>query len=151
MRFADSVRAGLIILLSSVSFAAVADVVVSDAYVRAPVPGRAMSAAFMTLTNNGSEEKVLVSANAPWADSIEIHTHMNDNGVMRMRQLQSLTIPAGESVTLQPGGLHLMLFGLQLPLGESLPLTLCFEGDECIDVQASLRSMHSMNGMHGMH
>ncbi len=151
MRFADSVRAGLLFLFSSVSLAAMADVIVSDAYVREPIPGRAMSAAFMTLTNNGSDDKVLVSASAPWAGSIEIHTHIHDNGVMRMRQLQELTIPAGESVTLQPGGLHLILFNLQSPLAQSLPLTLCFVGDDCIDTQASLRSMHNMKGMHGMH
>lgn len=114
---------------------------IRDAYVREPIPGRYMSAAFMTLNNTTAQNKTLISASADWAGLIEIHTHLHDNGVMRMRQLESLTIPAGERVSLQPGGLHLMLFKLQLPLSEPLPLTLCFDDGECQTVSAELRSL----------
>ncbi|MCD8523694.1 MAG: copper chaperone PCu(A)C [Saccharospirillaceae bacterium] len=114
---------------------------IHDAYVREPIPGRYMSAAFMTLSNTTAQNKTLISASADWAGLIEIHTHLHDNGVMRMRQLESLTIPAGERVSLQPGGLHLMLFKLQLPLSEPLPLTLCFDDGECQTVSAELRSL----------
>lgn len=114
---------------------------VSGAYVREPIPGRYMSAAFMTLNNTADTDKTLVSVSADWAGIIEIHTHLHDNGVMRMRQLESLTIPAGETVSLQPGGLHLMLFKLQLPLAEPLPLTLCFDDGQCQTVSAELRSL----------
>jgi len=69
------------------------------------------------------------------------HTHIHDNGVMRMRQLPALDIPAGDTVTLQPGGLHLMLFGLQPPLPAVLPLNLCFSDGQCVAAQAELRSM----------
>ncbi len=110
----------------------------SDVRVREPIPGRMMSAAYLTLTNHSSEDQTLVSASAPWAGLIEIHTHLHEDGVMRMRQLPSLTIPAGESVTLQPGGLHLMLFKLKLPLPDTLTLTLCFENDLCQDTEAKL-------------
>src|SRR5690606_30715071 len=95
---------------------------VNGAWVREPIPGRAMSAAFMQLSNPGSADKVLVSAKAEWAGNIEIHTHINDQGVMRMRQIESFTVPAGGNVILQPGGLHLMLFNLQLPLNAPLAL-----------------------------
>lgn len=114
---------------------------IRGAYVREPVPGRQMSAAFMTLSNTTAQDKILTRVSADWAENIEIHTHQHDNGVMRMRQLASLTIPAGESVSLQPGGLHLMLFKLQLPLAEPLPLTLCFDDGECQTVSAEIRSL----------
>lgn len=114
---------------------------VSGAWVREPIPGRAMSAAFMQLSNPGSADKVLVSARAEWAGNIEIHTHINDNGVMRMRQIDSITVPASGSVSLQPGGLHLMLFNLQLPLSAPLALELCFADGECQAVEADIRGM----------
>lgn len=111
-----------------------------DARVREPVPGRMMSAAFLTISNTANHARKLVSVSADWAGLIEIHTHLHENGVMKMRQLQSLDIPGGESVVLQPGGLHLMLFKLQLPLAETLPMELCFSNGECIDTMATLYS-----------
>lgn len=114
---------------------------VTEAYVRAPIPGRSMSAAFMTLSNTTEKERVLVSASAEWTKSIEIHTHKHENGVMRMRQIMSLPIPAGEEVHLQPGGLHLMLFGLAPNLPVQPALSLCFQNGDCQVVTAELRDM----------
>ncbi len=114
---------------------------VSGAYVREPIPGRYMSVAFMTLSNTTDQDKTLTSISADWGGIIEIHTHLHDDGVMRMRQLESLTVPAGETISLQPGGLHLMLFKLQLPLTAPLPLSLCFDDGECQTVSAELRSL----------
>ena len=111
---------------------------ISDARVREPVPGRYMSAGFLSVTNNSDQPRSLLSASAPWAGLIEIHTHLHENGMMKMRQLESLEIPAGETVTFEPGALHLMLFRLDIPLAESLPLTLCFDHDECVDTEARL-------------
>lgn len=128
-----------------------APLTVTDAWVREPIPGRMMSAAFMQLQNDGSAEKVLVSARADWAGLIEIHTHMNDNGVMRMRQLESLPVPAGQRLALQPGGYHLMLFRLQLPLQAPLALELCFADGECQTVTAEIRGIdgHGKDNHHG--
>jgi len=114
---------------------------VSGAYVRAPIPGRSMSAAFMTLTNHTANDQVMISARAAWASSIEIHTHTHDNGVMRMRQIPELSIPAGEQVVLKPGGLHLMLFGLSGELPEKPALTVCFKSGECQSVMTELKDM----------
>ncbi|MAD46136.1 MAG: hypothetical protein CMI02_15620 [Oceanospirillaceae bacterium] len=116
-----------------------ADILIDDPYVREPVPGRNMSAAFMSVRNTAAEDAVLVSASAPWAGKIEIHTHRHEDGVMKMRQIESLTIPAGGQVLLKPMGLHLMLFRLQQPLADSLPLTLCFASGACVDTVAELR------------
>jgi len=115
---------------------------VTDVRVKEPIPGRYMSAGFLTLSNSSDQDIAMISASAPWAGLIEIHTHLHENGMMKMRQLDKLVIPAGETVSLQPGGLHLMLFRLQLPLAESLPMTLCFDNDECISAQARLFSPH---------
>ncbi len=137
-------------LLTLMAIPAFADPLdVTDPWVREPIPGRMMSAAFMQLSNTGTTDKVLVSARADWAGSIEIHTHLNDNGVMRMRQIESLTIPAGGTVSLQPGGLHLMLFRLQLPLSDPLMLELCFADGKCQTVAAEIRGMEGAgNGGH---
>ena len=131
----------LLLGLAASGLATAQGLAASDAYVREPIPGRYMSAAFMTLSNATNQDKILTSVSADWAGIIEIHTHLHDNGVMRMRQLESLTIPAGESVSLQPGGLHLMLFKLKLPLADTLPMTLCFSDGECLTVSAELRSL----------
>ena len=129
------------VLLTVASLSATAEsVLVNDPYVREPVPGRSMSAAFMTLTNTSDELQRLVSVSAPWASSIEIHTHLHEDGVMKMRQIESLEVPAGESVTLEPGGLHLMLFGLKTPLKSELPMIFCFDNSECVAHTARLFS-----------
>lgn len=113
---------------------------ITDARVREAIPGRMMSAAFLTITNTAKHSRKLVSVTADWAGLIEIHTHLHEDGVMKMRQLERLEIPAGESVVLQPGGLHLMLFKLQLPLADVLPMELCFSNGECIETNATLFS-----------
>jgi copper(I)-binding protein len=60
---------------------------------------------------------------------MDLHTHVRDGDVMRMREVPAIDIPAGQTVTLRPGGLHLMFMGLTRPLveGESFPVTLTFE------------------------
>ena len=139
MKFLRAVFA--ITLMLSPVFAVADSLEIEDAYVREPIPGRYMSAAFLKIENESEKNRTLVSANADWAGLIEIHTHIHDNGVMRMRQLQELEIPAGEIVKLQPGGLHLMLFKLKLPLAKELALNLCFKNGECETVTAKLRSI----------
>ncbi|MDP2505015.1 MULTISPECIES: copper chaperone PCu(A)C [unclassified Oceanobacter] len=131
--------------MESVEHSAGGKLDISHATVRAPIPGRTMSAAFMTLTNKSAKPDRLVSAKSSWTDHIEIHTHIHEDGVMKMRQINGLDIPAGRVVTLKPGGLHLMLFGLKQPLpaaiGGSLPLTLCFEHTGCQNISAKLVDM----------
>ena len=113
---------------------------ISNARVREPIPGRMMRAAFLTLKNTAKHTRKLVSVSAEWAGLSEIHTHLHEDGVMKMRQINSLEIPGRESVVLEPGGLHLMLFKLQLPLEDTLPMELCFSNGECIETTATLFS-----------
>jgi periplasmic copper chaperone A len=86
-------------------------------------------AGFLTITNHGSAADRLVGASSPAARVTEIHTHMREGDILRMRPVEAVEIPAGQAVTLQPGGFHLMLIGLKAPLiqGQTVPVTLRFE------------------------
>ena len=96
-------------------------------------------AAYMTLTNIGKQADRLVSASTEAAGITELHTHLNENGVMKMRQVNDIRVEAGSTVKLQPGGLHVMLIKLKQPLkeGDSVPLTLRFEkaGEVKVDIK----------------
>jgi copper(I)-binding protein len=98
-------------------------------------------AGYLTLRNTGAEDR-LVSASTPAAARVELHTHLRDGEVMRMRPVQAIPVPAQGSVTLQPSGLHLMMIGLTRPLivGESIPLTLRFERAGEIEVQLAVQA-----------
>jgi copper(I)-binding protein len=124
-------------LISSSVFA---ELLVEDGYVRKPIPGRSMSAAFMTINNTGATDVVLKTAAIAGTKNVEIHTHTHKEGIMRMRQLHELVIEAGNSVVLAPGGLHLMMFGIeQLP--EHPQLTLCDELNHCSTFSLSVRNL----------
>jgi len=102
-------------------------VTVSAAWMRPTVQGQMASGGFLTLTSH--TDLVLVGVSSPLTDEGELHDmRMDGNGVMRMRSMDVLALPAGERVALQPGqgGRHLMLMGLKRPLvlGEQVPLTL---------------------------
>lgn len=118
---------------------------VSDAWARASPGAVKNGAAFMTLKSHGEADR-LVSASAPVSAVVELHTHINDNGVMRMRQISGIDLPAGETVILKPGGLHVMLIGLKAPLmeGESFPLTLTFEKTGSFTVQVPIKKVGAM-------
>ncbi len=100
---------------------------ISDAWVRANVPGQSVGAAYMTLTS--PQESTLVYAETESAGSVEIHSMTMDNGVMKMRMLEELTLKANQPEKLAPGGFHLMLFDLPKPLkaGEQVKFRLCFK------------------------
>lgn len=89
-----------------------------------------MAAAFMSIENKGHQDDRLLSASSPQATRIELHTHLNDNGVMRMREVSGgVILPAGKTTKLAPGGLHIMFMDVkkQAKAGDKFPLTLQFE------------------------
>ena len=89
----------------------------SEMQLRATVAGMPSSAAYLKITNNGVSDDRLIAAKAAIAQRVEIHSMEMDNGVMRMRAVDGgLAIAAGDSVTLAPGGLHIMLMGLTTDL-----------------------------------
>jgi len=118
---------------------------VKDAWVRATVPQQKATGAFMTL--NATQDSKLVSATSPVSQHVEIHEMVMQDNVMRMRQVPSIVLPAGQVVELKPGGYHIMLIDLkqQIRAGDHVPLTLVFEysdgRQERIDVQVPARPL----------
>jgi copper(I)-binding protein len=129
-------------LFAALSFSAFgADVSVGDPYARAVPPGQPNSAVFMSLENQTGTPRALVGAESAVSEIVELHTHVEEGGMMRMRRIEKIEVPAGETVTLKPGGLHVMLIGLKQPLepGDAVDLTLIFEDGSRMPVQAPVR------------
>jgi copper(I)-binding protein len=107
-------------------------------------PGTPMGVGYLSISNGGSSDITLVGAATPRAGSVSIHETSMHDGVMRMAPVKGgLPIPAGTTVELKPHSFHLMLEKLKSPLreGESIPLTLSFEGAEDIQVELTVESL----------
>jgi copper(I)-binding protein len=125
--------------------------VVHDAWARAGLQGRT-SAAYMTIENTTATLDRLVSAATPAARVVELHTHLMEGGVMRMRPVSAIEVNPGEPAVLRPGGLHVMLIDLTRPLraGETIPLTLRFEKAGEVTVQVPVQAAGASGpGQHG--
>lgn len=96
---------------------------------------------YMVLRNDTDADDALIAAAAPGIARIELHTHEHEDGVMRMRRIERVPVPAGASVAFEPGGLHLMLFGVgpAVVSGGTVPLTLTFETAGAVTVEAEVR------------
>ena len=104
-------------------------VTVSGGWSRATPPGARTGAGYITIANSTGVADKLVNASSPASASVEVHTMSMAGGVMSMRQISDgVAIPAGGKVAFAPGGLHLMLVGLRVPLkaGDKVALTLLF-------------------------
>ncbi len=108
---------------------AMADVVVKNAWAKPTVPGQPVAAAYFEIT--ASKAAHLLKVETPVAGLAEVHEMKQENGVMKMRQVQGLSLPAGQTVTLKPGGMHVMLMQLQSQLqeGAKWPLIVTTEQD----------------------
>lgn len=105
------------------------DIAIGHPWSRA-APPNVTGAGFMTLRNTGNTPDRLVAARAAIARTVEIHTHIQEGGIMRMRPVEGgLVLPPGEEIALAPGGYHLMLIGLKeaMTAGQRVPVTLVFE------------------------
>ena len=117
---------------------------IMDAWSRALPPVSTNGAAYFTAMNEGNEAGRIVGASSPIAKRVEIHNHEMNDGVVKMtRVADGLPVPAGGSVELAPGGLHLMLMGLNEPLvpGKAFPLTLRFEDGGTIETDVTVLSL----------
>jgi len=156
MRHAQSAVLLGLTLLAGVS-AAIAEtaadaVTVGDPHVREVLPGQSNSASFMTLQNTSDQPHSLQRAESPVARTVELHTHTMEGGMMRMRPVDQVPLPAEETVRFEPGGLHLMWIGLLRPLkaGQEAPLTLFFEDGSRRELTVPVRALE-MPGMHHRH
>ncbi len=118
------------LLLALIAAPAWAQVTITDAWVRGTVPGQKATGAFMSITS--ATDVTLVSASSPAAKVVEIHEMTMDGGVMKMRAVDKLALPAGKSVELKPGSYHVMLMDITQPLaaGQTVPVTLTFVGKD---------------------
>jgi len=112
-----------------VSFSAQAQIQIEKPWARATAPGAKVAGGYMVIRNAGSAVDRLVSVSSPAAAKVELHVHLNDNGVMRMREVPGYDVPAKGAFELKPGGAHLMFMDIKRPFkeGEKLPVTLKFE------------------------
>ncbi len=127
-------------------------VTVSDPYVRAMPPGQPNSLAFMGLTNGSDQDFTLVGAEGTVSKVLELHTHIMSDGMMQMKKIDKIDLPAGKTVMLETGGLHVMLIGLNQDLkpGDSVSLTLVFNDGSKKQLEAPVRKIEmSMKGEDG--
>lgn len=113
-------------------------------WARATPPNAPAGGGFLKITNTGAAPDRLISVSSPVADLVQVHEMKMDGNIMRMRKVETgLEIPAGGSVTLAPGGIHLMMMGLKGPLkqGVLVPVTLVFEKAGRIEVELTVEAM----------
>jgi periplasmic copper chaperone A len=102
---------------------------ISEPRVRVPIEGRDQTAAYLTLTNRGQKADSLISASSTDAGKLELHAHIKtDEGMMAMREVKQIAVPAGATIPLSPGGFHIMVKQINdgLKTGDRLPIELTF-------------------------
>ena len=168
MNYVRSVRSSALALLTLAAICAgsasaqqvkIGDLVLDHAWARATPAGAKVGGGFLTIENKGAAPDKLMGASSPAAGKIEVHETAMNNGVATMRPVKGgLSIAPGQSVTLAPGGYHLMMMELKGPLkkGDKVPVTLTFEkaGDvkvtfdiQSVGAKSSGQMDHSMPGM----
>ena len=113
------------------------DLTIAGAFTRATLPNAPVAGGFLTITNAGATDDTLIGATTPAAGMTQVHEMAMDGDVMRMRELpDGLPVPAGQTVTLEPGGYHLMFMDLTGPLteGGTVPVTLTFAQAGTVEV-----------------
>ena len=138
---AKHLACGTVLVLAALSVSArdfkVGAIAIGHPHARATVAGQPTGGGFLKLDNQGGDDR-LMSASATVSRAVEIHEMKMDGDVMRMRQVDAIALPAGKTVELKPGGLHMMFVGLKAPLkaGDRFPVTLKFEkaGEVTVEV-----------------
>ncbi|MDD0854872.1 copper chaperone PCu(A)C [Halobacteriovorax sp. GB3] len=118
-------------------------------WVKAVPASSKMSAAYFHIHNETDKSVDLVKASSSYSKVVEIHTHVNDKGVMKMRKVSKLPVPSKGMVMLEPKGNHLMLIGLKKKIGkeDKVDITLEFSNGEKLKVMAPVKKL----GGHGSH
>lgn len=129
--------------------AKVGSIKIENAYTRSTVPGQQVAGGFMKIENKGGVDQ-LVSASSPVAGEVQLHEMAMEGNVMKMRQVKDIAVPAGATVELKPGGLHLMFMNIKAPLaaGETVPVKLKFAKAGEVEVKMPVNAMGAGAG-HG--
>lgn len=143
----------LLMLSSSLVFAD--SISVENPYVREVPPGQLNSASFMILNNSSNKDIALIKASSDVAANVEIHEHINQDGMKKMRQVKQIDVKANDTTLLKPGGYHVMLIGLtrKIKAGDIIDITLEFDNGEKKAIKAEVKKIMAgmmMKGKHGM-
>ena len=126
--------------------ALVGPIKIEHAFTRATMPGQQVAGGFMKIENKGGPADQLISASSPVAGEVQLHEMAMEGNVMKMRQVKDIAVPAGGSVELKPGGLHLMFINIKAPLsaGETVPVKLKFAkaGEVEVSMPVNLMGQH---------
>ena len=153
-----------LLLAASLATPALADVtagplVISEPWSRATPPGAKVGGGYLTIQNTGAEPDTLVSVASPASEKTELHLMKTEDGVMTMRPAtDGVEIPPGKTLTLEPGGYHIMFIRPKAPFvqGETVPLTLTFAKAGPVEVELTIspigapgpKTDHSMHMNH---
>ena len=144
-------------VLTLTSTAWAGDIMVTDSYARSASASARTGAAFVVITNHGTEDDRLIGVASPVAQRVQLHTHEEDtNGVVKMLHIkQGLNLPSGGKIAMQRGGDHIMFMGLTdaFEQGAMIPLTLEFEKAGMVEIEVPVdfdrKPGHAQGHSHG--
>ena len=121
------------------------NIIISDPMIRLTISNRP-AAGFMVINNAGNTQDRIISATSPAAQRIELHTHTMKDGIMRMRPVKGVDIPAKSQVAFKSGGYHMMVFGLKPTVkpGDKISITVFFEKTGALEIKAPVKSLMKM-------
>jgi copper(I)-binding protein len=137
-----------LVLAPALSLAQADSIRIEDAWSRAALQGR-IGVVYLTIVDHGAADR-LIGISSPVAAKAELHESFSEGGVSKMRPVPSLALDKGKSVTLAPGGYHIMLMDLKRPLnqGDEFPVTLTFANAGPVTVQVAVQKPGAAMPMH---
>lgn len=130
------------------------EIAISGGWTRATLPNQKVGGGFLTIENKGGEDDRIVSVTSPASPDVQLHEMAVVDDVMKMRQLSDgIAVPAGETVELKPGGLHLMFMAIPAPFeeGKPVPVTLVFEKAGTVELDLAVAPAGSKEMPMGEH
>lgn len=131
----------MVLLSCSESTSTPAPIVIENPFIKVLPPGKTVAAAYMAITNNTDITQAINYVYSPIAETVEVHRVIYNEGMMQMRPVKKLSINPGETQLLEPGGFHLMVFGIYdtLKEGDSFELNFEFESGEKLTTRVQVK------------
>lgn len=141
-RPAPLLRGLLLLLIACAARGADTGLFIGHVWARPTPPGATVGAVYLDLNNQGTSPERLLRLSSPVAGAVQLHETRDEHGLMKMRQLPFIDVPAGGTVKAAPGALHIMLLGLKKPLldGDTFALKLLFAAAGELTVQVRVRT-----------
>jgi hypothetical protein len=149
LQFTALALAAMVGNLAFAAGSAADNVSVNDPYVRLMPPGQNVTGAFAVFKNADDKDHKVVRADNPLSRATELHTHVNEDGMMKMRPVKEIDIRARGEAILKPGSLHIMLLDIKQALkeGDIVPITVTFEDGSSKKFDAPVRKIQIMAPM----